>query len=115
VLKAVVPNGAVPGKITVTTGAGTVSTATNFTPTASITAFKPGSGPVGTVVTISGVGFNSTSVVKFNGATASTVNHVSSTQLRATVRAGATTGQIGVINTAGVVGAVRSPASYTVT
>ncbi|HEY1593144.1 MAG TPA: IPT/TIG domain-containing protein [Solirubrobacteraceae bacterium] len=114
-LHALVPNGAVPGKISVMTPAGTGTSTTNFTPTLSITSLSPSSGPTGTVVTINGVGFNSTSAVKFNGTTASTVNHVSSTQLKATVPAGATTGPITVTNTTGVVGTVSSAASYTVT
>ena len=78
----------------------------------------PGTIPAGsgdTVVTINGVGFNSTSSVKFHGTVAATVTHVSATQLKAAVPAGATTGQISVINTTGVTGTVTSATSYTVT
>lgn len=114
-LKVTVPNGAVPAPITVTTPAGTASTgATNFTPTLSITSFSPKTGPVGTVVTINGRGFNSSSAVKLNGTTATTVTHVSATRLKATVPAGATTGPITVTNTAAPVGTVRSAINYTV-
>ena len=66
-IKATVPNGAVTGKISVTTPAGTGTSASNFTVTLSITSFSPTSGPAGTVVTITGTGFNSSSSVKFNG------------------------------------------------
>jgi hypothetical protein len=111
-LHARVPNGAIPGKISVSTPAGTGSSSTSFTPTLSITSFSPGGGPAGTVVTINGVGFNSTSAVKFNGTTATTVNHVSSIQLKATVPAGTTTGPITVTNTTGVVGTVTSATYY---
>jgi hypothetical protein len=114
-LKAVVPNSAVAAKIAVTTPAGTGTSATNFTPTLSITSFSPTTGPVGTVVTINGVGFNGTSSVKFHGTAATTVTHVSATQLQATVPTGATTGQISVTNTTGVTGTVNSATSYTVT
>jgi hypothetical protein len=114
-LKAVVPSGAVPATISVTTPAGTGTSATSYTPTLSITSFSPSTGPVGTVVTINGVGFNSTTSVKFHGTAATTVNHVSSTQLTATVPAGATSGAITVTNTTGVIGTVSSATGYTVT
>jgi hypothetical protein len=114
-IKATVPNGAVTGKISVSTSAGTGTSASNFTVTLSITGFAPASGPTGTVVTINGVGFNSSSTVKFNGAAASSVTHVSSTQLKATVPSSATTGPISVTNTTAPTGTVRSAANYTKT
>ena len=40
--------------------------------TLSVTGFSPSSGPVGTSVTVNGVGFNSSSIVKFNGIAAAT-------------------------------------------
>jgi hypothetical protein len=114
-IKATVPNGAVTGKISVSTSAGMGTSASNFTVTLSITGFAPASGPTGTVVTINGVGFNSSSTVKFNGAAASSVTHVSSTQLKATVPSSATTGPISVTNTTAPTGTVRSAANYTKT
>ena len=114
-IKAVVPNGAVTGKIAVTTSAGTGTSAANFTVTLSITGFTPASGPTGTVVTINGVGFNSSSTVKFNGVAASSVVHVSATQLKATVPSTATTGAITVTNTTAPAGTVRSAVNYTKT
>jgi hypothetical protein len=114
-IKAVVPNGAVTAKISVTTPAGTATSASNFTVTLSITGFNPTSGPTGTVVTITGVGFNSSSTVKFNGTVASSVTHISSTELKATVPSTATTGPITVTNTTAPTGIVRSAANYTKT
>jgi len=111
-IQATVPNGAVTGKISVTTAAGTGTSASNFTVTLSITGFSPASGPTGTVVTITGVGFNSSSAVKFNGTAASKLVHVSSTQLKATVPSAATTGPITVTNTTTPTGTVRSAATY---
>jgi IPT/TIG domain len=110
-----VPNGAVAGKVSVTTPGGTATSALNFTPTLSVKSFTPASGPAGTVVTIAGIGFNSSSAVKFNGVAASAVTYVSATQLKAKVPATATSGPITVVNTTGVTGTVRSAASYTVT
>lgn len=65
-----------------------------------ITAFAPVFGPVGAVVTIAGTNFIGTNSVTFNGTLASfTVN--SSTQMRATVPSGATTGPISVTTPSG--------------
>ena len=114
-VKAVVPNGAVTGKVSVTTVAGTGTSVSNFTVTLSITSFSPASGPTGTVVTINGVGFNSSSTVKFNGHAASSVVHVSSTKLKATVPSTATTGPITVTNTSAPPGTVRSATNFTKT
>jgi hypothetical protein len=114
-IKAVVPDGAVKGKIAATTPAGTGSSATNFTPTLSITSFSPASDPVKTVVTINGVGFTTSSTVKFNGIAASRVTYVSAKQLKATVPPTATSGPITVTNTAAPRGTVSTRARYTVT
>lgn len=66
-------------------------------------------------MTINGVGFNSSSAVKFNGVAASSVVHVSSTQLKATVPSTATTGPITVTNTTAPTGTVRTAVNYTKT
>ena len=113
-LKVTVPNGGATGTITVTTPSGT-ATITPFTVTFSVTSITPASGPHGTVVTINGVGFNASSTVKFNGVAATTVQLVSSTRLKATVPAGATSGPITVTNTTAPTGTVRSATNYTVT
>jgi hypothetical protein len=112
-IRARVPAGASTGRITVTTSTGTGTSATDFVvlvpPT--ITSFTPTSGPVGTVVTISGRGFTGTTAVAFNGVTAS-FTVVSDAQLRATVPSGAATGRIRVTNGAG---SVESGSVFTVT
>jgi hypothetical protein len=66
-ITATVPNGASTGRISVSTRGGIATSAASFTPTLSITSFTPSSGPTGTDVTITGIGFTSTSSVKFNG------------------------------------------------
>ncbi len=110
-----VPNAAVAGPISVTTAAGTDTSATNFTPTLSITSFSPGSGPVGTVVDIHGLGFTPASTVQFNGTAASSVTFVSSTEVQATVPSGATSGLISLTNTSAPAGTVSSANKFTVT
>ncbi|MFN2470289.1 MAG: IPT/TIG domain-containing protein [Gaiellaceae bacterium] len=110
-IDAVVPAGATTGKISVTTPAGTATSTGTFTALA-ITSFTPTSGLAGTVVTINGSGFTTTSTVKFNGV-AATVTYVSPTQLKGTLPAGATTGKITVTNAAAPVGTVTSAATFT--
>ena len=110
-LKAVVPNGATAGKVAVTTPVGTASSTGAFTPTVSVTGMSPSSGPVGTSVVLSGVGFTGATAVKFNGVAASYVV-VSATSIRATVPSGATTGAVTVTVPAGT---VASRSSYVVT
>jgi hypothetical protein len=101
-ITATVPAGATTGPITVTTPDGTATSGTNFVvilpPT--IVSFSPTSGPVGTSVTITGTNFTGTTDVRFNGVSA-TFTVVTSTQITATVPAGATTGPITVTNPAG--------------
>jgi IPT/TIG domain-containing protein/flagellar hook capping protein FlgD len=103
VLHATVPPGATSGPISVTNPAGTALSATNFVvivpPT--ISSFSPGSGPVGSEVTLHGSSFASASVVKFNGTTASNLTVISDTVLHATVPAGASSGPVSVTNAAG--------------
>jgi hypothetical protein len=99
--------------ISVTTSAGTGNSSTCFTvpspPT--ITGFSPGSGTVGTSVTITGTNFTGATAVKFNGFISSfTVN--SATQIAATVPSSATTGPISVTTPAGT---ATSSTNFTVT
>jgi len=64
----------------------------------SIMQFSPKSGPVGSTVTVYGTAFSATAsqdTVKFHGTTA-TITSASTTQIRATVPAGATSGAISV-------------------
>jgi len=69
-------------------------------PVPSIDSFTPTSGPVATNVTITGINFSGATAVAFNGIAASfTID--SSTQIRASVPAGATSGKITVTNSIG--------------
>ncbi|KAA9327185.1 T9SS type A sorting domain-containing protein [Hymenobacter busanensis] len=100
-ISATVPTGATTGTIAVTTPGGTGTSTGTFTVTTpvalpTISSFTPTSGPVGTVVTITGTNFTSAATVSFNGTAATGVTFVSATQLTATVPAGATTGPIAV-------------------
>jgi hypothetical protein len=105
-VKANVPATATTGPISVTTAAGTATSATNFTvpsggSTPTITSFSPTSGPVGTSVTINGTNFTGATVVKFNGVIVATFTVNSDIKITATVPAGATTGKIIVKTPAG--------------
>jgi len=71
------------------------------TPAPMISSFSPTSGPVGTLVMISGSGFIGTTQVLFNTTAATAFTRVSDARIDATVPAGATTGKISVTNPAG--------------
>ena len=78
-----------------------------------ISGFAPLQGPTGTAVSIAGSGFSSTgseNIVTFNGV-AGAVTTATATQLVATVPAGATTGPITVVSTAG---SATSASAFTV-
>jgi len=101
---AVVPPSATTGSIKLTWMGTTITSASNFTigtsptPPPTITTFSPGSGPVGTPVTITGTNYSTTlanNTVKFNGLVA-TVTAATATQLQTTVPVNATTGPITV-------------------
>jgi hypothetical protein len=111
-LQATVPSGATTGSVTVTTTAGTLTSSKKFRVTPQITSFSPTSGPVGTVVTITGVSLTQTSKVTFGGVAATSFTVNSDGQVTATVPTGAKTGKI-VITTAG--GTASSATSFTVT
>ena len=104
-VKATVPAGAVTGKMSVTTPAGTATSATDFTvlfpPT--ITSFSPTSGAAAINVIITGTNFANITSVSFNdvevGAGNFTVN--SPTQITAKVPSNATSGKVKVANAEG--------------
>jgi large repetitive protein len=103
-----VPAGASTGRITVTTIAGTATSASDFLVAAAqkptpisrpvIASFKPASGKAGTLVTIAGNGFVAVTSVKFGGikAKATQVFDLSSTKLTVKVPTGAKSGKITV-------------------
>ncbi|MBK9542524.1 MAG: IPT/TIG domain-containing protein [Bacteroidetes bacterium] len=83
----------------------TLTMTVNSTPT--VTGFSPGNGTVGTSVVITGTNFSAVTQVQFNITNASfTINN--STQITATVPAGATTGTIKVTNACGTGTSVSS-------
>ena len=100
------------GKIRVTNAGGTVLSAGTFTVSFGITTFSPSSGPPGSHVVIHGSGFNSSSVVKFNGGTVTRVVN-GPTQITATVPNWAVMGKISVTNTVAPVGTVYSWGTFT--
>jgi IPT/TIG domain len=113
-IEAVVPDGAKAGKVSVVTPGGTASTKSKFTPTLAVTSFSPKHGAAGKLVSVKGVGFAPGASVSFDGVGASNVSYVSSTRLKATVPAGATTGPISVTNSSAPLGTVSSAASFAV-
>ena len=76
-----------------------------------ITGFTPTSGPIGTVVSITGSGFSHLSRLWFNGTFAGGFKLVSDTQVKATVPEGATSG---TIKAKGPMGTTWSTSSFTV-
>ncbi len=101
-IRAVVPGGASTGRIRITTTHGSGVSSTNFgvpePPT--LESFSPSLGPVGTEVLVLGTGLLTTTAVDFAGIPA-TFDVSSDVELRAIVPAGATTGPIRIVNTAG--------------
>jgi len=114
-ITATVPLGATTGPISVTTPSGTATSSTDFTvtipPPPTITSFSPTSGPVGTSVTITGTNFTGTTAVNFGGVASTNFTVNSSTQIKATVPAGAVTGAITVVTPSGT---AVSSANFTV-
>ncbi|BDU75625.1 IPT/TIG domain-containing protein [Mesoterricola sediminis] len=72
-----------------------------------ITSFSPSEGPIGTVVTLTGTGFDGTTSVSVGGATA-TYSRQSDTKLTVTVPDEAMSGVIGVVNAKGTGGTSTS-------
>ncbi|WP_164891157.1 T9SS type A sorting domain-containing protein [Botryobacter ruber] len=97
----IVPAEAGSGKITVTNPTGNAISDKDFTvlpdfPAPTVKSFSPASGPVGTVVTITGTNFIEDGTVTFNGTVATLFTVQSATTIQATVPANATTGPIAV-------------------
>jgi large repetitive protein len=108
---ATVPNGAVTGKIAVTTPGGTAQSATNFTVSApTISSFNPTAGAVGTEVNIFGANFTGATAVRFNG-TSALFDVMADDQIDADVPPGATSGPITVVTPSG---SVVSAGNFTV-
>ncbi|MGA2658443.1 MAG: immunoglobulin domain-containing protein [Verrucomicrobiota bacterium] len=112
-ITATVPAGATTGKISVTTPTGTAQSGGPFTVTTApvITGFSPASGPIGSIVTVTGANFVAVSRVAFNGVQAPSPVVQSSSQLTAAVPAGASTGPISITTATGT---TQSGSSFTV-
>lgn len=99
-ITAIVPPGAVQARVTVTAGGVSAVSVPFFVVTANpflnVASFGPGSGPVGTEITLNGIYFTGARFVRFNGMNAA-FTVVSDTVLTATVPAGASSGKISVV------------------
>ena len=84
-----------------TTTGGRLDVAEAVIPAPSITLFTPTSGPLGSTVTLTGIGFTGATAVTFNGVEVSFVVD-SAAQITATVPAGATSGPIAVVTPRGI-------------
>jgi hypothetical protein len=97
---ATVPAGATTGPVSLTTPDGTAVSPMSLKLLPTITGFSPMTGPVGTIVTISGYNFTGTTKVKFAGTNAIfTVD--TDQQITATVPLGAISGSITVVTPTG--------------
>jgi uncharacterized repeat protein (TIGR03803 family) len=101
-LIAVVPDGATTGFVTVTTSGGRLTSNKKFRLTPQVTSFGPRSGPVGTVVTITGVSLRQATKVTFGGMKAATFTVNSDAQVIAAVPTGALTGKIALTTPGGI-------------
>lgn len=112
----VVPVGTTTGNVSANTPSnftnGLLFTVTGSVPAPTITSFTPTSGPIGTMVTLTGSNFTGATNISFNGTSALTFNVVSATSAMATVPVGASTGAISITTPGGT---VFSASVFTVT
>ncbi len=106
-----VPAGATTGTVSVATPGGTLDSNVKFRVTPQIKSFTPPNGPVGTVVTITGVSLTQATAVTFGGVKATSFTVNSDTQVTVTVPAAAKTGKIGITTPGGT---ATSATSFTV-
>lgn len=99
-ITATVPTNGTSGRISVTTPAGIVASAEDFTILPNLLSFSPLAGAVGTRVTLSGTHIGDAIAVQFNGVNGP-FNAISAGEIQATVPLGATTGPITVITPSG--------------
>jgi len=109
-IQATVPPGATTGYVRVTLPGGRIPSNKKFRVTPQITSFTPTDGPVGTLVTITGVSLTQTREVTIRGVHAS-FTVVDDGTVTATVPTGATTGRIRIT---GPGGAATSTTNFTV-
>ncbi|WP_073104964.1 FG-GAP-like repeat-containing protein [Hymenobacter daecheongensis] len=107
---AVAPAGVTTGYLSLTTAAGSASSATVFGVPPTISSFTPGSAVAGTVFTLTGLNFTGATAVSFNGTAASSFTVLSDTQLQATLPVGTSSGPLSVTT---LYGTGTSAASFT--
>jgi hypothetical protein len=108
-----VPVGATSGTIAVTTPGGTATSGGSFTvsPPPAVTSISPGSGPIGTTVTLTGSHLTGTVGVML-GSVITVPTSVDDSHVTFTVPPGAGSGQVKILNPAG---SAISPGTFTVT
>jgi uncharacterized repeat protein (TIGR03803 family) len=111
-LTATIPAGATTGPVTVTTPSGVLTSNRKFRVTPQLTSFAPSTGPVSTIVTLTGVSLKQATKITFGGVSATTFTVISDTSVTVTVPTGAVTGKI-VVTTQG--GTSASTTNFTVT
>jgi uncharacterized repeat protein (TIGR03803 family) len=111
-LTATVPNGALDGLVNVIFDTGLMTqTESSYHILPKITNLDPSTGPVGSVVNLTGGGFTGAKKVTFGGVAATTFSVLSATLIQATVPTGAKTGKVGVQTPNG---SANSPMKFTV-
>ena len=109
-----VPDAALTGPISVTTADGTAMSATDFTIIRypRITSFTPSQGPIGTVVTISGLFFTGATTAKIGGKPLADFRLVDDFTMTGTIAPGTSTGKVSVTTPGGT---YTTAQSFTVT
>jgi len=101
-LVATLPAGISTGPVRISTPAGTFISSSNFVVQPTLFGFFPGSGTVGSSVTLTGANFNvGTPTVRFSGVASTIVSNISFGQLTAIVPAGASNGLVSITTSAG--------------
>ena len=111
-LTANVPTGAKTGTVTVTRPSGALNSIQQFKVTPTISSISPTSGPIGTVVTITGTGLIQTTKVTIGGVKATTFTVKSDSSVSVTIPGACKTGKI-TVTTSG--GSATSSSTFNVT
>jgi large repetitive protein len=107
-ITAIVPAGVTTGPIQISTPGGANPPNSIFTVLPTISSFSPGFGPVGTIVTITGVNLSGATAVSFNGIPSATFSVTNDTTIGARVPAGATSGPISVTTPDGTATSIQN-------
>jgi uncharacterized repeat protein (TIGR03803 family) len=96
-----VPTGAKTGTVTVVRPSGSLNSIQSFKVTPTISSISPTSGPIGTIVTVTGTGLTQTTKVTIGGVTATTFTINSDSSVSVTIPTACKTGKIIVITNGG--------------